>query len=208
MNKKITSSVLVGSILASIIFYEGGYSDDPDDPGGKTKYGITERVAREYGYSGSIEDLTQEQANRIYTELYVDQPHFNLLLEISPAVGHKLIDAGVNVGTMRVSLWFQQTLNAFSRDGTDYKKIPEDGVIGKKTIEAYQALEKKRGKVKACELVLKALDGQQSSYYLKLTAYSKYTVGWVDNRVENIPLNQCKEYNLDILKPDTKNESR
>lgn len=208
MNKKITSSVLVGSILASIIFYEGGYSDDPDDPGGKTKYGITERVAREYGYSGSIEDLTQEQANRIYTELYVDQPHFNLLLEISPAVGHKLIDAGVNVGTMRVSLWFQQTLNAFSRDGADYKKIPEDGVIGKKTIEAYQALEKKRGKVKACELVLKALDGQQSSYYLKLTAYSKYTVGWVDNRVENIPLNQCKEYNLDILKPDTKNESR
>ena len=58
MNKKITSSVLVGSILASIIFYEGGYSDDPDDPGGKTKYGITERVAREYGYLGSIEVLT------------------------------------------------------------------------------------------------------------------------------------------------------
>ena len=208
MNKKITSSVLVGSILASIIFYEGGYSDDPDDPGGKTKYGITERVAREYGYLGSIEDLTQEQATKIYTELYVDQPHFNLLLEINPAIGHKLIDAGVNVGTMRVSLWFQQTLNAFSRDGADYKKIPEDGIIGKKTIEAYQALEKKRGKVKACELVLKALDGQQSSYYLKLAAYSKYTVGWVDNRVENIPLNQCKEYNLDILKPDTKNESR
>lgn len=204
MNKKITSSVLVGSILASIIFYEGGYSNDPDDPGGKTKYGITERVAREYGYLGSIEDLTQEQATKIYTELYVDQPHFNLLLEINPAIGHKLIDAGVNVGTMRVSLWFQQTLNAFSRDGADYKKIPEDGIIGKKTIEAYQALEKKRGKVKACELVLKALDGQQSSYYLKLAAYSKYTVGWVDNRVENIPLNQCKDYNLDILKPDTK----
>ena len=204
MNKKITSSVLVGSILASIIFYEGGYSNDPDDPGGKTKYGITERVAREYGYLGSIEDLTQEQATKIYTELYVDQPHFNLLLEINPAIGHKLIDAGVNVGTMRVSLWFQQTLNAFSRDGADYEKIPEDGIIGKKTIEAYQALEKKRGKVKACELVLKALDGQQSSYYLKLAAYSKYTVGWVDNRVENIPLNQCKDYNLDILKPDTK----
>lgn len=208
MNKKITSSVLVGSILASIIFYEGGYSDDPDDPGGKTKYGITERVAREYGYLGPMEDLTQEQANKIYTELYVDQPHFNLLLEINPAVGHKLIDAGVNVGTMRVSLWFQQALNSYSRNGQDYPKIVEDGVLGKESINAYQALEKKRGKVKACELMLKALDGQQSSYYLKLTAYSKYTVGWVDNRVENIPLNQCKEYNLGILKPDTKNESR
>lgn len=207
MNKKITSSVLVGSILASIIFYEGGYSDDPDDPGGKTKYGITERVAREYGYLGAMEDLTQEQANRIYTELYVDQPHFNLLLEINPAVGHKLIDAGVNVGTMRVSTWFQQALNSYSRNGKDYPKISEDGIIGKKTLEAYQALEKKRGSTKACELIIKALDGYQSTYYLKLSAYAKYTVGWIDNRVGNIPLDQCREYNLGILKPGSNNEN-
>ena len=48
--KKVTSASIIGAILASVIYLEGGYTDDPDDPGGKTKYGITERVAREYGY--------------------------------------------------------------------------------------------------------------------------------------------------------------
>lgn len=198
MNKKqlITSTSLIGAILASIIFVEGGYTDDPYDPGGQTKYGITERVAREYGYMGEMEDLTIEKANEIYSTLYVEQPHFSDFIEISPAITHKLIDAGVNVGTARVSLWFQHILNVFSRDGKDYPMIKEDGKIGPKTIEAYLALEKKRGKIKACTLVLKALDGYQSSYYISLEKYSRYVVGWIDKRVENIPLDQCTDYNL------------
>lgn len=34
------------------IIFEGGYSDHPYDPGGKTKYGITESTARSHGYKG------------------------------------------------------------------------------------------------------------------------------------------------------------
>ena len=55
---------------------------------------------------------------------------------------------------------------------------------------------RKRGKIKACTLVLKALDGYQSSYYISLEQYSKFVVGWIDKRVENIPLDQCTDYNL------------
>ena len=197
MKKKlVTSTGLIGAILASIIFIEGEYSNDPLDPGGVTKWGITERVAREYGYTGDMADLTKEQANEIYSELYVLQPHFADFIEISPAITHKLIDAGVNVGTARVSIWLQHILNVFSRDGKDYPMIAEDGKIGPKTIEAYKSLEKKRGKIKACTLVLKALDGYQSSYYISLEQYSKFVVGWIDKRVENIPLDQCTDYNL------------
>ena len=197
MKKKlITSTGLIGAILASIIFVEGDYTNDPYDSGGETKYGITERVAREYGYTGEMEDLTKEEANKIYSTLYVEEPHFNEFIEISPAITHKLIDAGVNVGTVRVSLWLQHILNVFSRDGKDYPIIKEDGVIGPKTVAAYQALEKKRGKIKACTLVLKALDGYQSSYYISLENYSRYVVGWIDKRIENIPLEQCTDYNL------------
>lgn len=194
--KKVTSASIIGAILASVIYLEGGYTDDPDDPGGKTKYGITERVAREYGYKGSMEALTIEQANQIYTSLYVNQPHFNEFVEINPAIAHKLIDAGVNVGTARVSLWLQKALNTCSRGGTDYPFISEDGVIGEKTINAYLALEEKRGKAKACTLIMKSIDSQQAAYYSSLTRYSKYIVGWMDKRVENIPLEQCTEYNL------------
>lgn len=208
MNKKVTSTALIGSILASIIYLEGVYSDDPSDPGGKTKYGITERVAREYGYTGSMEELTQEQANEIYTSLYIKQPGFDRVLDLSPAVGHKLIDSGVNLGTMRVARWFQEILNKYSNNGQNYEKIPVDGFIGYRTITAYKGLIKTRGEVKACELLIKGIDGYQTTWYLSLEKYAKYTVGWVDNRVGNVPLSQCKEYNLGILNTGSSNENK
>lgn len=205
--KKLVTSALIGSVLASIIYVEGGYTNDPDDAGGETKYGVTAQVAREYGYTGAMEDLTKEEATKIYTELYVNEPGFDKVFEVSPAVGHKLIDAGVNVGTMRVSDWFQETLNKYSRDGKDYPKVAVDGKVGNLTVTAFQSLIKKRGEVKACELVLKALDGYQTTYYLNLSRYAKYTVGWIDNRIGNVPLSQCKEYNLDILNTGSNNEN-
>lgn len=208
MNKRLTSAALIGGILASVIYLEGDYSDDPDDPGGKTKYGITERVAREYGYTGSMEDLTQEKANEIYTELYIKAPGFDRILDLSPAVGHKLIDSGVNLGTMRIGRWFQELLNKYSLDGKSYPTIKIDGVVGEKTAEAYKNLEKARGKVKACELIIKGLDGYQATWYLSLNKYAKYTVGWIDNRIGNVPLSQCTEYNLSILNTGSHNENK
>lgn len=197
MNKRIgTSAALISAILASVILVEGGYTDDVNDPGGKTKYGITENVAREYGYTGEMKDLTLQQANEIYSTLYVKDPGFDKFIEINPAIAHKLIDAGVNVGTTRVTLWLQYSLNSFSRNGRDYPHIRADGVIGPATINAYKALEAKRGKVLACSLVLKSLDSYQSSYYISLDRYNNYLVGWMDKRIENIPLNQCNKYDL------------
>lgn len=196
MNKKITISSVAAAILSAIVAVEGGYVNDPDDPGGPTKYGITQSVAREYGYTGRMEDLTKEQANIIYLTLYVKDPGFDKFLEINPAIAHKLIDAGVNVGTSRVSLWFQKALNTYSRGGMDYPMITEDGILGTKSIETYLLLEKQRGKEKACTLMIKALDAYQLEHYFSLRRHYKYVVGWVDNRISNVPLDQCSEYNL------------
>lgn len=41
MNKNITKAGLISAIIASVILVEGTYSNDPSDPGGETKYGIT-----------------------------------------------------------------------------------------------------------------------------------------------------------------------
>lgn len=197
MNKNnVTKAGLISAIIASVILLEGGYTNDVSDPGGKTKYGITERVAREYGYTGEMKDLTVEKANEIYSTLYVLDPGFDKFVTLNPAIAHKLIDAGVNVGTARVSYWLQQSLNSFSRNGQDYPLIKVDGKVGPATVNAYKALEKKRGKELACSLVLKALDGYQTSYYISLDKYNKYLVGWLDKRIENIPLSQCKNYDL------------
>ena len=51
-----------------VVLIEGGYSDNPLDSGGKTKYGITEAVARAYGYTGEMRDLPLSVARAIYHE--------------------------------------------------------------------------------------------------------------------------------------------
>ena len=133
----VAGTGILGAIISAVIFIEGGYVNDPLDPGGETKYGITIGTARAYGYKGEMKDLTLEQANEIYTNLYVYKPHFDLLVQENPAIAHKLIDAGINIGTQRLSIWFQETLNKLSRDGKDYPKIKEDGVIGQ--LQGYKA---------------------------------------------------------------------
>ena len=196
---KYGSAGIVGAILGSVIALEGGYVNDPYDPGGETKYGITKDVALAYGYKGEMKDLPISTAQIIYTDAYVNRPHYNLLLDISPAIAHKLVDIGVNAGTGRSSIWFQKAINSLSNNGQDYPKIREDGVIGTNTINSYKKLLEKRGAVKGCQLVLKLLDAQQASFYMSLDNLSRYTTGWIDNRIGNISLSQCSKYESDFL---------
>ena len=65
--------------------------------------------------------------------------------------------------------------------------------MGPATITAYQRLEQKRGKVKACELTIKLLDSYQATYYTSLNMPT-FTVGWLDHRIGNVPLSWCQEY--------------
>lgn len=56
--------------IARVIAHEGGYADNRRDPGGPTKYGITWRTARHYGYTGPMHLLTQTHAERIYGAMW------------------------------------------------------------------------------------------------------------------------------------------
>ncbi|EJY0890163.1 hypothetical protein OE991_005197, partial [Escherichia coli] len=47
-------------IFDEVLGKEGGYVNHPDDKGGPTKWGITEKVARAHGYRGDMRDLTRE----------------------------------------------------------------------------------------------------------------------------------------------------
>lgn len=178
------------AILGSVFYMEGGYVNDPKDPGGATNHGITEAVARQHGYAGPMRFLPKEMAEEIYIEDYIIKPNFHEVTKLSEAVGHKLIDTGVNTGTYRSSVWFQKSLNAVNRNGQDYAKISEDGKIGKGTLTAYQGLQKKRGKVEACKMMLKTVDAYQTMHYLTLNMPT-FTPGWVINRSGNVPLTDC-----------------
>ena len=52
--------------FAKLLGHEGDFSDHPADPGGATRFGITEAVAREVGYRGDMRELPVDLAKRIY----------------------------------------------------------------------------------------------------------------------------------------------
>lgn len=180
------------AILAGVFAIEGGFVDHPDDPGGATNHGITEQVARANGYQGDMRELPKEFAEQVYVGQYVAAPGFDKVIAMSPAVGEKLVDAGINAGPGRAARWYQQALNQLSRGGADYPQVGADGQIGPKTLAAYQALERKRGRLKACELVLKLVDAQQGAHYMSLNKPA-FIVGWADHRLGNVPLARCAD---------------
>ena len=50
-------------LVEDLLTKEGGYINDPDDPGGETNFGITKRTAREAGYSGPMQRSRQKPSN-------------------------------------------------------------------------------------------------------------------------------------------------
>jgi len=58
--------------LAKILKYEGGYVNDPHDPGGETNYGITVAVARACGYHGDMHAIPMDLVRSIYRKNYWD----------------------------------------------------------------------------------------------------------------------------------------
>lgn len=104
--------------------FEGDYSDDPTDRGGKTRFGITEAVARAHGYSGSMRDLPLTVAHHIYEVDYWGP----LRCSAMPVeLRYALFDAGVNSGNRAAIRWLQASV------GTTV-----DGVLGPATMQAVE----------------------------------------------------------------------
>lgn len=108
--------------LEVVLKLEGGYSDDPRDSGGKTQYGITEKVARAFGYSGDMRELTKQTAAEIYKQGYwlnckCDQLPYPLSLYV--------FDCAVNQGSDAAKKLLQAALN-----------VKQDGLIGSVTLAA------------------------------------------------------------------------
>ncbi|MGK7253311.1 glycoside hydrolase family 108 protein [Acinetobacter baumannii] len=97
--------------LDELIKREGGYVNNPADRGGATKYGITEAVARENGYKGSMKDLPLDVAKSIYKQQYWTAPRFDQVNAVSSAVAEELLDTGVNCGTGFAKPLLQRALN-------------------------------------------------------------------------------------------------
>ncbi len=165
---------------------EGGYSNHAADRGGATNYGITEAVARENGYKGSMQDLPLATAKEIYQRRYWKPLHLDAIAELSKPAALKLFDIAVNMGTGTAGKFLQRTLNVLNRQQADYPNMTVDGAVGPKTVESFKAFMNKR-KQQGETVLLKAINSLQGMRYIELAETREqnqaFVFGWLANRV-------------------------
>lgn len=113
-----------------ILMVEGGYTNNKNDKGGTTNYGITKNVALMYGYN--VANITKEQAKDIYYKRYylknkLDKVHSN-------KIALSILDWNINSGIWAIKK-AQLTLNNLGY------MIRIDGIIGQKTIDCLNAVD-------------------------------------------------------------------
>ena len=127
----------VQDIAAEIVAREGGFVNDPADPGGATNHGVTLGTLRKLGIDvtkdgrvdfADVRALTVAQAQAIFVEHYFRRPGLVALPEgIQPSVFDMYVNAGGNAVKV-----LQRLVTAMGFACSD------DGVVGPQTIHAVQ----------------------------------------------------------------------
>ena len=151
-----------------VLQHEGGLVDDPDDPGGITKYGISYRFLRHRRVQpGSTPDdirkLTRAAAIELYRRHFWERYGYGRLPDMSIAT--KVFDLSVNMGPRSAHKCLQRALRAAG------ERVDEDGALGPQTVAAvHQA---------APGGILAALRSEAAGYY-RNRRRPKYIAGWLN----------------------------
>jgi lysozyme family protein len=117
--------------LQLVLVHEGGYSNDPRDPGGATMKGVTQRVYDMYRKAKgltprSVKSITRDELQDIYKSRYWDMIKGD---QLPAGVDYVCFDGAVNSGPVQAGKWLQKAL------GSHYiGKI--DGQVGASTVAA------------------------------------------------------------------------
>ena len=152
---------LIGFVLA----HEGGYVNDPQDPGGETKYGISKRS---YPHL-DIANLTREEAIAIYRRDWWERYRIGEIEDV--AIASKVLDLFVNVGPIQGAIIVQRALHACGR-----RDVEIDGIIGSRTLAAINS-------VRPRAALLAAIKAEAAAYYRFLVErrpeLRRFEQGWI-----------------------------
>ena len=175
-------------IIDHVIGLEGGYVDDPLDSGGRTRWGITEAVARRAGYEGPMAELPVSVARGIYISEYWDALNLDAIGASCPALAAEAFEAGVNCGVTRAGRWLQRALNALNDGGRRWADVAVDGSIGPASLSALAGAARQRWRAPDVDATLAALlNILQGGHYVDLAERrekdERFLRGWLVNRV-------------------------
>lgn len=115
-------------VMSRVFEDEGGYTNDPSDPGGPTNWGITIGDARHYWKSSAtaadVRSMPKSVAEAIYAAHYAQPVRYD---DLPPGVDYAVFDYGINSGIYRGAKVLQE-----------YVGVKEDGNIGDLTVAAAQ----------------------------------------------------------------------
>jgi lysozyme family protein len=128
----------IDDIARDIVRREGGYVNDPDDPGGATKYGVTIHTMRRLGLdltgdgivdAHDVKALSEAEAIEIFKSHYFQPPRIG---ELPETLQTSVFDMYVNAGANAVKI-LQRLLVKFGQT------VSIDGALGPQTIAAAHA---------------------------------------------------------------------
>ena len=158
--------------FARLVDHEGGYTDDPKDPGNWTggKGGVGECKGTKFGIAANtyghldIKNLTLADAKKIYREDYWD-----VVLDAHPAIKFQVFDAAVNHGLGNSIRILQRAVG-----------VADDGDWGPHSAKALRALDHN-------DALLRFL-GYRLKFWASLEKFNDYGRGWSRRCAENLLL--------------------
>ena len=147
--------------VAKTLIREGGarFTDNPDDHGGATKYGISQRAYPNV----DIRNLTEDGAKAIYKRDYWDRVAGDTLK--SQAVAENVFDTAVNMGATTATKLVQMTLD-----------LDVDGKFGPGTTKAVNATDEQEF---LAEFTV-AKVARYAAICNKDRSQSKFLLGWIN----------------------------
>ena len=177
------TDAIFAQALAFTLQSEGGYSNDPDDPGGETNFGLSKRAYPDL----DLPSVTLAAAARIYRRDYWEKPGFHRVAEQSPALAQRLFDLGVNCGPATAVKMLQRAINVLCAVDVPPRRLNPwrekiarlaggkpllvDGVLGPVTLEVLRLCPHNGAE-------LAALKGEAYCHYRQLNPV--FRAGWLE----------------------------
>lgn len=172
--------------ILTVLSHEGGFVDDPVDPGGATNWGISLRFLKSAGDLNNdgildgdidgdgdvdyddIKKMTRRQAIDIYKLHFWDKYKYDTIVDYS--IAERTFDMCVNMGSSQAAKLVQRALQECG-----HKHIVDDGILGNLSFTAINATDPSK--------LLKEIRLQHVLFYLNLIAqkpqFEKYKKGWL-----------------------------
>jgi lysozyme family protein len=151
---------LFDNFIDRVLSHEGGYVDNPKDPGGETKFGISKRSYPNVNIKG----LTRPQAVEIYRKDFWQRAQCD---KLHKSFAFQALDAAVNHGIGNAVRWIQRAAG-----------VADDGVIGPVTLRAISMTD-------PVDLVL-LFNAERLEFYAKLSTFDTFGRGWTRRVAGNL----------------------